>query len=102
MAWAFNWSAVDGPGGVFVGVNATTDGWLGIVLVGLVFTIAYFRLRASEPTHESVVAASFLAMITAGLLRLITNQGYAVVNDTVFGTTVAIFLGALALMIIRD
>ena len=74
----FNWSAVGNPVHVIIGLNADTQGVIGLLFCVFVWLMVYLATR-NEPTRESFHAASLVSMICAVLLRLLCTQGYCMV-----------------------
>lgn len=81
---------------VLNGVNDISNGTVGVFFVILCGIIVY-GFNAREPTREVVTGATFVCMIVAILGRTI---GF--VNEITLGLAVAAFLGALAMLIIKE
>ena len=92
----FNGSGTQTIVTVIQGVNDITQGLFGVFFVLIVGLITYGML-ASEPTRETFVASSFVMMVTAILLGVM-----GIVEEVTIGLTVAVFVGSLIMLIIRQ
>lgn len=91
----FNWSNINNPMDVVVGLHYEANQMMGIVFVILIFSVMYYRFR-NEPTKEAVAGASFVSVIAAVLMRLICSQGICLVNDYYLGGAITIMVASVA------
>lgn len=94
MTW--NGSSTTPGINVITGVNDITGGLFGVSILVLIWLVVYYRTRG-EPTRESAVAASWVTLIAAVLLRLL---GW--LDDTYLGICIVLALGSLALLVNRN
>lgn len=73
-------------------VNDITHGLFGLFIVVGIWMIIYFANRG-EPASQSIVGASWIALLAAILLRLVGG-----IDDVYLGMAFVVAIGSLALM----
>jgi len=76
----------------FQGVNTLTEGLFGVSIIVLLWMTVFFR-QSTESNRDRIVAANFVASITAMLFGII---GF--VNDFVVGAAIVLFVGSIYLL----
>ena len=76
----------------FQGVNTLTEGLFGVSIIVLLWMTVFFR-HSTESNRDRIVAANFVASITAMLFGII---GF--VNDFVVGAAIVLFVGSIYLL----
>lgn len=80
------------PMETFQGVNTLTEGLFGVSIIVLLWMTVFFR-QSTESNRDRIVAANFVASITAILFSIL---GF--VNDYVLGAAIVLFVGSIYLL----
>lgn len=70
-----NVSNLSGLVDVFTYANTNTDSWFGILILLMTFTIVFMSVKSKFTTSRTLSSASFITLLVAILLRVLTLIG---------------------------